>query len=135
MTTTSPTATPAEVIVRHPVRGAIWGLLLGLSVAIYLVLFRVVPFGDWLVLGLAVLAGVVAGVVWAYVAPPRRPKEPEPEPVTAFEPDVTTVVAHERTVVATDETPPGTDADDPGRHDDEPDADAGGGWGDGDDGD
>ena len=63
-------------IKRYPVRGALYGLLIGLMLA-YFVFFRFTMFGfDSLgsVLTkfvMVVLFGVVLGVVWAYVAPPK----------------------------------------------------------------
>ncbi len=69
---------PAQIVTKHPIRGAIWGLLLGLSIAIYAVLFAIIPFGDWIPLGLCVVAGVGLGVLWAYVAPAKGPTEPPP---------------------------------------------------------
>jgi predicted exporter len=62
---------------RHPVRGALYGLLLGLSAA-YFAFFQFAMFGfDTLTgviikFGIIVLVGVVIGVVWAYVAPPKK---------------------------------------------------------------
>ncbi|MEO1055802.1 MAG: hypothetical protein AAFY28_02690 [Actinomycetota bacterium] len=67
-----------EAVDYHLVRGALWGLLLGVGVAVYLVLFAVVAFGDWLILGGAVLAGVIVGLVWARLAPPKRGDGPPP---------------------------------------------------------
>lgn len=59
---------------RHPIRAAVYGVLLGLSAAIYLLLFSVIRFGEWVPLAVVVAAGLVIGVVWAYLAPPRKPK-------------------------------------------------------------
>jgi hypothetical protein len=78
---------------RHPIRGALYGLLLGLS-GFYFWQFMIDPtFGS---LGgvitraiIAVVAGILIGVLIAYVAPPRKPKgpapdaEPQPAPVAA----------------------------------------------------
>ncbi|MEM9517604.1 MAG: hypothetical protein AAGA42_22350 [Actinomycetota bacterium] len=76
--TPSASAQSAEAVDYHLVRGALWGFLLGFGVAIYLVLFAVVAFGDWLILGGVVLAGVVIGVLWARFAPPKRGDAPPP---------------------------------------------------------
>lgn len=59
---------------RHPIRAAVYGVLVGLSAAIYLLLFSVIRFGEWVPLAVVVAAGLVVGVVWAYLAPPRKPK-------------------------------------------------------------
>lgn len=66
-------------IKRHPVRGALYGLLIGLMLA-YFAFFRFTLFG-FDSLGsvitkfvMVVLFGVVLGVVWALVAPPKGGK-------------------------------------------------------------
>jgi hypothetical protein len=69
-----------QVVKKHPIRGALWGLLLGCSLAVYAVLFSVVVFGDWLPLVLIVLAGAAIGVGWAFVAPAKQPKGDPPAP-------------------------------------------------------
>lgn len=84
---------PTETAIkRHPIRGAFWGLLLGIGVSIYLVIFSVVPFGDWVPLIIAVVICVLLGVLWGYFAPAKKPKDwdeqvaqqAEPEPVPAY---------------------------------------------------
>ncbi len=73
---------------RYPIRGALYGLLLGLAVW-YFLQFEFATFGfDTLggVITRAVIvtvAGIVLGVVWAYVAPARKPKEAAPAAVPA----------------------------------------------------
>lgn len=74
----------AELITkRHPIRAALWGFMAGLGILIYLV-------AVWPVIGLdnaasvaiksvIVVGGVmVLAVVWSMVAPPKRPKGPQP---------------------------------------------------------
>lgn len=64
-------------IKRHPVRGALYGLMLGLSAA-YFAFFQFAIFGFDSLMGVitkfAALAvgGMVVGIVWAYLAPPRK---------------------------------------------------------------
>ncbi len=73
---------------RHPIRGALYGLLLGLSAA-YFAFFQFGLFGfDTLTgvlmkFGIIVVAGMVIGVVWAYIAPPRRGSGPKEAPPPA----------------------------------------------------
>lgn len=71
---------------RHPIRGALYGLLIGLMLA-YFAFFRFTVFG-FDSLGsvitkfvMVVLFGVVLGVVWALVAPPKggRAQQAVPE--------------------------------------------------------
>ena len=70
-------------IKRYPIRGALYGLLLGLAVW-YFLQFEFATFGLDSLTGvitravIVILAGIVLGVVWAYVAPARKPKEPAP---------------------------------------------------------
>ncbi len=66
MTETSAT----QSIERHPIRGALFGLLLGLGLAVYLILFKVISLG--LVVPIFVIAlSVVAGAAWGRFAPAR----------------------------------------------------------------
>jgi hypothetical protein len=55
---------------RHPVRGFFAGLFLGVGAALLLFVFGVLPF-TLAMLGIVTAAGVVVGVVLAYVAPVR----------------------------------------------------------------
>jgi hypothetical protein len=73
---------------RHPIRGALYGLILGLSVW-YFLQFEFATFGLDSVgavitrLVIIVVAGMAVGVLWAYVAPARKPKEPAPAAAAA----------------------------------------------------
>ena len=64
---------------RYPVRGALFGLLIGLGAA-YLLYFQFAVFGFDSLAGVItrfvviILAGIVIGVVWSFVAPARKPK-------------------------------------------------------------
>ena len=112
MTTTIDASRPSEpeqTVRKHPIRGAIWGLLLGLGIAIYAVLFRIVPFGDWVPLGLCVLAGIALGVLWAYVAPATGPKERPPAGTDT--PDETDAPDEADAADTTDETDTPDEAD------------------------
>ena len=62
---------------RHPIRGGFYGLLLGLSVAIYLVLFAVTPFRISTVVTVVVI-GVVVGGLWGAFAPAKKGDGPNP---------------------------------------------------------
>ena len=68
---------------RHPIRGALFGLLIGLSLA-YFLFFQFAVFG-FDTLGsvitkfvVVVLIGVAIGVAWAYLAPAKEPEGPPP---------------------------------------------------------
>lgn len=61
----------AETVSYHPIRGAIFGLLTGLGLAIYLIIFKVITLG--LVTPIVVIvASVVLGALWGRFAPARR---------------------------------------------------------------
>ena len=54
----------------HPIRGAVWGLLLGLGLAIYLILFKIIAIG--LVVPIVVIVcSAAVGAAWGRFAPPR----------------------------------------------------------------
>lgn len=73
---------------RHPIRGALYGFLLGISAA-YFLYFQLAVFGFDTLGGVItrfvviILIGVVVGVAWAFVAPAKQPKgaPPAPDPV------------------------------------------------------
>lgn len=82
----------AELVTkRHPIRAAIWGFIAGLGVLVYLV-------AVWPVIGLdnptsvAIKSAIVVGgvmilaVVWAMVAPAKKPKGSPPGPGTTTPP-------------------------------------------------
>jgi len=56
---------------RHPVRGILAGLLTGIGAALLLVVFSVIALGT-LTPYLCMVAGAVAGLLWALVGPTRR---------------------------------------------------------------
>jgi hypothetical protein len=59
---------------RHPIRGFIFGLLLGLGVAMVLISYSIIPLGiatPWVVIA----AGAIVGLLLGLFGPPRgRPK-------------------------------------------------------------
>ena len=79
---------------RHPIRGALWGLLLGLGVFIYVTLvFPVIALES---LSSVITQGVIIVVVvmilsmlWGLYGPAKKPKGPPPasaQPATAVRP-------------------------------------------------
>jgi high-affinity Fe2+/Pb2+ permease len=72
-----------QTMKRHPVRGGLFGLMLGISAA-YFLYFQFAVFGFDTVGAVTtrfvviILVGVAVGVIWAYVAPPKAAKEPAP---------------------------------------------------------
>ena len=72
------TAVHAEMkIKRRPIRGAIYGLLLGLGVAVELVLFSVLRF-SWAAIITVTVIGVVVGIIWSLIAPAKKAHGPNP---------------------------------------------------------
>jgi predicted lipid-binding transport protein (Tim44 family) len=63
----------APRIRRHPIKGLIGGLLLGLGAAIMLVIYRVIAFGTNTPV-VVVVVGVVVGLALSLFAPPRGRK-------------------------------------------------------------
>jgi hypothetical protein len=82
----------------HPVRGFVGGLLIGLGVALLLFLYGKIAFGT-LTPYVIILAGVLLGLVWTYLAPARNrgggdgndvapPPPPVASPIVQPEPDL-----------------------------------------------
>jgi hypothetical protein len=115
--TITPKTTREQVIKKHPVRGALWGLLLGFSLAVYAILFAIIPFTDWVPLLLVALVGVAIGVAWAYLAPAKQPKG-GPPPAIDDHTSATDLDADEDTTRPLDPSPTsGTVPDDDGATD------------------
>jgi hypothetical protein len=74
-TATSPTA--PTTLKRHPIRGALWGLALGLGAALLLIGRKVIAFGTLPPL-IVIVLGIAAGVLWAMFGPARPPQGPPP---------------------------------------------------------
>jgi hypothetical protein len=74
---------------RHPVRGALWGLVLGLGAALLLIGQKLIAFGTLPPIRVTV-GGVVVGVLWAMYAPAKEPAGPPPvaQQTTSVGPDV-----------------------------------------------
>ncbi len=58
----------------HPVRGILWGLMMGLGLSVVLVLTKVIPLALGPMLIVLVL-GTVVGTVWSIFGPAKRPKD------------------------------------------------------------
>jgi hypothetical protein len=71
-----------SVVVRHPVRGLLWGLVFGLGLAFVLVFTTIIVFARLPVLT-TIAIGTAAGLIWSVIGPPRTPKSPPPEPGAA----------------------------------------------------
>lgn len=67
------TATAGSNVKRKPVAGAIWGLIFGIGLSLILIDRGVIALGTLTVFVVPVLT-LVLGVVWAFVAPAKKPK-------------------------------------------------------------
>jgi len=110
---------------RYPIRGALWGLLLGLSIA-YFAFFEFAWFGFDSVSGvitkIVMVVGItmLVGILWAFVAPARKPKGAPPAGYVADAPQAA-VVDETPPPAPLDETPPAapTDEEPPAEFSDE----------------
>jgi hypothetical protein len=75
MTTTLAASKPT--VRYHPIRGAVYGLLFGLGLALVLMVFKVLALSVPMMIVLGLLFLVLGGV-WGRFAPPRRAKNPPP---------------------------------------------------------
>lgn len=91
-------AEPETTTRRHPVRGGLYGLCLGVGAAIYLIIFSVVSFNVATSI-IVVVAGVGVGILWGLFAPARKPGGPPP------------VMVEQDPVIAMEEATVNTDAD------------------------
>jgi len=76
------TTSQEPVLHRHPIRGAIWGLVMGFGVILLLMVLRIVPVMIPTAIIYAVVGGVV-GILWGVFGPPKRPKGRAPRPYPA----------------------------------------------------
>ncbi len=78
---TATTVTPT--LRRRPLRGALYGLVAGLGVALILIDRAIIALGTWTPI-VCILVGGVLGLAWAWFGPARDaappPAAPEPEP-------------------------------------------------------
>ena len=70
------TATQSK-LKRHPIRGALFGLLLGIGTAALLIMYAVIALGTLTPIVVIVL-GVVVGVLWGMFGPAKGSREPPP---------------------------------------------------------
>lgn len=71
---------------RHPIRGALWGLLMGIGIALILFNFSIIALGQivpWLIV---IGVFIVLGILWGMFAPAKKPKG-EPSAAEAPEPE------------------------------------------------
>ena len=72
-----------SVVVRHPLRGLLWGVVFGTGLAFSLVFSTIIVFAlEPVVITIAI--GTVAGLLWSVLGPPRTPKSPPSEPAATL---------------------------------------------------
>ncbi len=72
---------PAELR-RHPIRGVLWGLMMGVGLTLVLVITKVIDLDLTMMIVVTVVA-IVVGVLWSTVGPAKEPKGPPPATMTA----------------------------------------------------
>jgi len=87
----------------HPIRGALYGIILGLGLAL-MAIGRKIANLDSITPIILVLVGIVIGIIWGMVAPAKKPKGPAP--VETLEP---APAAAEEVVEAAEEVAPHQD--------------------------
>lgn len=65
------------VLHRHPIRGALWGLLMGLGGILLLMVLSIVRL-DIPTAIIYTVAGAAFGILWGLFAPAKKPKGPAP---------------------------------------------------------
>ena len=60
-------------IERHPIRGALWGIPLGIGLTMVLVGQKIISLGTWAPF-FTFVVGIVLGLAWSWFAPPKGPK-------------------------------------------------------------
>ncbi len=77
-TTTTTTVRTAEAFRKpHPIRGILWGLIMGIGAAAIAILLKIIPFE--LVWALIVLGGgILLGILWSTLGPAKKPKGDPP---------------------------------------------------------
>lgn len=77
----SATTRPAH-LQRHPIRGLLWGLMMGIGLTLVLVVTKVISLDLTMMIVVTAIAMLVA-VLWSTVGPPKQPKGPPPATVMA----------------------------------------------------
>ncbi len=86
---TRTTLTPGETVTkRHPIRGFLWGLMMGLGLALVAVIIKVMTLT---LANLIILTsiGVAFGIVWGLFGPEKAPTGPAPAARTVVIPEAT----------------------------------------------
>jgi hypothetical protein len=68
----------ATSVKKHPIRGAIYGLLMGVGASLILAGQGVIAFGETGPFIIVIVIGLVVGIVWGLFGPAKDPKDPEP---------------------------------------------------------
>ena len=71
------TATAATTIKRRPIRGFLYGIVLGLGLTLIVVGQGIAALGTWPPF-LVLIAGIVIGTLWSTIGPAKAPKGPPP---------------------------------------------------------
>ncbi len=61
----------------HPIRGILWGIMLGLGLTVVLIVTKVISL-ELSQMIIVLVVGIAAGVLWSLFGPARAPKGPAP---------------------------------------------------------
>ncbi len=81
----------------HPVRGILWGLMMGVGLSIVLVLTKVIPL-DPVPMLIVLVLGTIVGAVWSIFGPAKHAKD---IPATDTKTEATTPIVDEAQPVDT----------------------------------
>jgi hypothetical protein len=77
-TTTTTTVRTAEAFRKpHPIRGVLWGLVMGIGAAALAIILKIIPFElTWALIVLG--GGILLGILWSTLGPAKKPKGDPP---------------------------------------------------------
>jgi hypothetical protein len=86
--TTTTTTTPVPYRKAHPIRGILWGFVMGVGAAAIAILLKIIPF-DLMWALIVVAGGILIGILWSTLGPAKKPKgvPPRPTEVVTHRPD------------------------------------------------
>jgi hypothetical protein len=77
-TTTTTTVRTADAYRKpHPIRGILWGLIMGIGAAAIAILLKIIPF-DLMWALIVVGGGILLGILWSTLGPAKKPKGQPP---------------------------------------------------------
>ncbi|MDH3470102.1 MAG: hypothetical protein OEM94_02170 [Acidimicrobiia bacterium] len=97
------TTTAKAKVKRHPIRGAIFGLLLGIGTAALLIMYAVIALGTLTPI-FVIVAGIVVGILWGMFGPVKTTRELPPSRLRTMPEAKTAPGASQRRSAPADDT-------------------------------